>query len=410
MILVLPTPRGWVFLFAAAGSLAVAFVNVGLATALTASCLTGFVVAGFLLALPVLFNIEVSRGANRDCTKGGNAILPVVVANNSRRYRQSLVIREKCPFAPEGRFNCAIHPLAPGEHFFIERSIPALKRGHYHLRRLSLVGGDPAGLFYRKRNFDLPAEVIVYPETPLVTWLPLRLKNKAMPEAEGRPLGISGQGQELFGIREYRHGDEIRFVHWKATAAKRQIMVKEFEASTVDQVTILLDSFHKNIGLDFADNNFEFLIRTVAGIINYLSEMYCRTQFLTALPSGTLAHLTGDSAGMKPRLTALLASLQPARMPCQDALAEILELIPPGSIFYCLTMSESPELLSALEILPDRDIDVKWIYSPKQYFPAIDYEKPRRIRKGKIGVVDNSLIKPFIANFNTDIARMLRND
>jgi uncharacterized protein (DUF58 family) len=410
MLLIFPTSRGWVFIFAALGSLAIALVNIGLATALTASCLVGFVASSFLLALFSLFRVEVKRGANIDGVKGSKVLLPVVVKNHSFRYRQSMIIREKCPFAPSGKFNSAVPPLAPHEEIVIERQVPAVKRGKYDLKRMTLIGGDPAGLFYRRRHFNIQAEVVIFPEIVTLPWLPLSLKRKAMPEAEGRPLGISGQGQEFFGIREYRHSDEIRFIHWKATAAKKTLMVKEFEANTIDQVTIVLDTFQKDIGIAPEDNNFEFLIKTTASIINYLAELYCRINFITITGPDILIHEMGDSASMNLQVINHLANLTPGKVMMQDLLGDAMDLVPPSSIFYCLSMSEPDDMQKSLEMLLERDIDVRWLYAPKQYFPPIDPEKPRVIKKGKVKVKGNGAVPPILATFKTDIAGVLKND
>ncbi|MFA7231279.1 MAG: DUF58 domain-containing protein [Victivallaceae bacterium] len=410
MILIMPTYRGVIFSFAALGSIAIALVNTGLATALTASCLVGFVASSFILAMFSLFSLELNRRANRDSVKGEKLQLPLSITNHSFRYRQSLIIREKCPFTSGGVFNYPVPPLAPGEEMVLDRLIPATKRGHYKLNRITLIGGDPAGLFYQTRHFNRPTEVMIFPETVNTSWLPLRLKHKSMPETEGRPLGLSGQGQEFFGIRNYRHSDEFRFIHWKATAAKKKLMVKEFEANTVDQVTILLDTFTKDIGLDQIDDNFEFMIKTAATICSYLAEMYCRLQFFTVGIDNRIIHLSGDSVSIKNKIITSLATLKDGSMPLDELLGHTLDRIHPNSIFYCLTLSEPESLQKNFEALLEQDIDVRWIYAPKQYFPIIDPEKPRIIHKGKVKVHEQIGITPYIATFKTDVAAMLRND
>ncbi len=410
MIIVLPTLRGVMFTFAALGSLGIALVNVSLGTALTAALLTGFVAASYIMALFSLFRIHVERRSNADGVADSKAILPVVIINNSFYYRQSLVVSEKCGFTENHIFNYAVPPLKSHERLHINRQIPALKRGFFKLSKISLLGGDPAGLFKRRRNFHIPGEIMIYPKAVNISNLPIRFKRRIMPSPTGRLLGVAGQGLSFFGIREYRAKDEMRFIHWKATAAKGKLMVKEFEANTVDRVIILLDSYYKSTGNDPDDNNFEFLIKTAASIVTYLAEMYCNIYFYTVSGDIPMIHLFGDAVRLKTEVISTLTSLEPGKVMLDDLLGEAMDSFPTNSIFYCLSMSKPVESRKTLELLPEHDIEVRWIYAPKQYFPAIDPNEPRIITPGKLKINKTPNLSPFAATFKTDISTMLRNE
>ena len=411
MNLILPTARGIVFLFVTAGSAGVALVNVGLATALTASSLCGILFSSFILALFSLYGIEVKRVPNRDGERGRRVFLPVTLINRTRRYRQSVIIREKCPFVEGGTNNFPVPPLGPKEELIVDRWMPAASRGYYKLRKITLIGGDPAGLFSRRRTFLLTGAVMIYPEIASLTWLPIKIHKRAMPAVEGRLLGVSGQGPERFGIRGYRSYDEVRFIHWKASASKRHLMVKEFEANTVDEVNILLDAESASIGTDPNDSNFEFLIKTASSITSYLAEMYCRLQFITHGPGNTIIRLRGDAAGVKTKIISALAVLEPQKVPLIELLDGELEHIFANSIFYCLTMSEPDSLQYRFEGLMERGIEIRWIYAPKEYFPMIiEPDVPRKIKKGKVKINLSGAVSPYVATFETDVSGMLRND
>ena len=410
MIIVLPTLRGVMFAFAALGSLGIAFVNVSLGTALTAALLIGFVTASYMMALFSLFRIHVERRSNADGVSESRVNLPIVVINKSFYYRQAIVVSEKCGFTENHIFNCAVPPLKPREVLHIDRHIPTLKRGFFKLRKISLLGGDPAGLFRRRRTFSIPGEIMIYPKTVNISNLPIRFKRRTMPAPTGRLLGVAGQGLSFFGIREYRATDEMRFIHWKATAAKGKLMVKEFEANTVDRVIILLDSYYKSIGNDPDDNNFEFLIKTASSIISYLAEMYCNVYFYTVSDNNPPMHLSGDAVRLKTQIVSALTSLEPGKIMLDELLGGAMDSFPTNSIFYCLTMSEPREARKTLEMLPEHDIEVRWIYAPKQYFPAIDPSEPRVITPGKLKINKTPNLSPFTATFKTDISAMLGNE
>ena len=410
MIIVLPTLRGVMFTFAALGSLGIALVNVGLGTALTTALLIGFVAASYLMALFSLFRVHIERRSNADAMADSTVNLPIMIINKSFYYRQAIVVSEKCGFTENHIFNCVIPPLKPHEKLHLDRKIPTLKRGFFKLKKISLLSGDPAGLFKRRRTFNIPGEVMIYPKTINISNLPIRFKRQIMPSPTGRLLGVAGQGLSFFGIREYRPRDEMRFIHWKATASQGKLMVKEFEANTVDRVVVVLDSYYKNIGNDPNDNNFEFLIKTSASIVEYLTEMYCNIYFYTASGKNPIMHLFGDAVRLKTDITSALTSLEPGNIMLDELLGQAMDSFPSNSIFYCLTMSEPVKSRKTLELLPEHDIEVRWIYAPKQYFPVIDPSEPRVIIPGKLKINKTPNLSPFAATFKTDISAMLRNE
>src|SRR5207237_839309 len=52
-----------------------------------------------------------------------------------------------------------------------------------------------------------------------------------------RPAGF-----DLHSVREYEQGESLRKVHWRSTAKRGQLMVKELEDSPRDEVAVVLDA------------------------------------------------------------------------------------------------------------------------------------------------------------------------
>jgi uncharacterized protein (DUF58 family) len=51
----------------------------------------------------------------------------------------------------------------------------------------------------------------------------------------------AGSGTEIFGVREYRPGDPLRRIHWRSTARRGELIVREFEPPGVQNLGIFLD-------------------------------------------------------------------------------------------------------------------------------------------------------------------------
>lgn len=129
-----------------------------------------------------------------------------------------------------------------------------VRRGMYTLGPMTLVGGDPLGLFESRRALDQTAPFIVYPMT-----FPL--------DAIELPSGFLGGGQvirrrahfataNVRSVRLYQPGDALSRIHWPTTARRRELFTKEFELDPVADFWILLD-LHRDVQVGDAEPELE---------------------------------------------------------------------------------------------------------------------------------------------------------
>lgn len=409
MIIAMPTKTGILLVIASLAAAGSAIMNVGFSSAMIASLLGAITLSGFLMAQFSLHGITVSRGRPRDAVCGEAMELPLIAVNRTLFYRMPLVATEKLPFCRGGKFDTVIPALAPKSSIRAERRVIPLKRGHFTLDSIFLTGGDPCGLFRKTRRFSIPAHVTVTPKIQPLENLHLRNDHRSGNDQEGRPLGHAGSGMDFFGVRPYHPGDEMRAIHWKSSASKGCIMVKEFEATTVDRIMLLLDSDGKNVGYDDIESNFEYLINAAASITDYLSRKYCAlTFFTTSMESGMLRE-NGDAAGIRLRIMEILTDLQPSDTRVEELAADAMENFPDGAVVYVLTMSASRELSDLLNLMEAQGYSVRWIFAPKEHFPPCEPDEPRRMTviqpEEKTGDV-----KPLTASYRKDPAQLLRDE
>jgi uncharacterized protein (DUF58 family) len=93
----------------------------------------------------------------------------------------------------------------------------------------------------RRARISLPWEVIVYP--PLVS---IRLRASLAQAQRRREAGQKsvrelGEGRLFESLREWVPGDDIRHIDWKATARRRKVITRQFEAERRQQVLLVLD-------------------------------------------------------------------------------------------------------------------------------------------------------------------------
>jgi uncharacterized protein (DUF58 family) len=111
------------------------------------------------------------------------------------------------------------------------------RRGRYSFEGFRVATKFPFALFRKSRDVDAPGEVIVYPAVyPVVAPQP----SGAMGGEDARArLGRRG---EFFGLRELRHGDDVRDVHWRKAAHLGRLMVREYEEEAQRKATVFIDN------------------------------------------------------------------------------------------------------------------------------------------------------------------------
>lgn len=167
--------------------------------------------------------------------------------------------------------------LEPGQRQeFVLRWTP-MRRGWQEAGRLRLDTRHPHGLALAWCWFWPQTRVLVYPG--------LESGPPPLPSSGGErgQRRRTGQGEELHHLREYRVGDPIREVAWKASARHNQLLVREHE--TTRGADVVLD-WQRLAGLER-----EARIRRLAGWVVEAERQGLRYQL--RLPDRTLGFAQG---------------------------------------------------------------------------------------------------------------------
>ncbi len=133
-----------------------------------------------------------------------------------------------------------LYPLDRGETRTLRYEVRSTTRGAYRLGPLSLRQRDPFGLTYVAVRLSSSTEIVVLPRVFEV--------GDDAPPAQGRgsegerPQMIALHGEDDVNIRNYRNGDELRRVHWPATAHRGELMVRQEDRPARRRAVLVLDS------------------------------------------------------------------------------------------------------------------------------------------------------------------------
>jgi len=136
---------------------------------------------------------------------------------------------------------------APREAVRAAAYATAYQRGWAKFSHLTVTAEFPPGLAVSRRTFALEDQMLVYPREGVIQ---RRVLNPYLSRVEFLDLvaTATSRGSEDFaGIRDYRPGDNPRWIHWRLSArAPGRTLVKEFEDTRVRDAMILLDTHIPN--------------------------------------------------------------------------------------------------------------------------------------------------------------------
>jgi uncharacterized protein (DUF58 family) len=113
------------------------------------------------------------------------------------------------------------------------------RRGKFNLGPVTLVTGDPLGLFQMRRDLPLPSTLVVYPatvEVPHFTPPSGRLSGGDALQRQTQQITTN-----VSSVREYTPGDGFNRIHWLSTARRGRLISKEFELDPLADIWLFLD-------------------------------------------------------------------------------------------------------------------------------------------------------------------------
>jgi uncharacterized protein (DUF58 family) len=160
------------------------------------------------------------------------------VRNRGRLPKLWLEVRDHSEL-PEHRASMVVASL--GRHRWRGWTVRTLcrKRGRYRLGPLTLISGDPFGLFTRRQELAATSHIVVY---PLTVELP------RFGALTGELIGGGALHRRthyvttnVSSVRDYHPGDTYNRIHWPSTARTGRLIVKEFELDPTADIWLFVD-------------------------------------------------------------------------------------------------------------------------------------------------------------------------
>ena len=238
------TRRGKGFLIGAVGAFISAHLFTVPAFNYVASLLIGLMVCSVVFVFAGHSNVQIARSFSPDVVLPGQSSTATVTFTNLSTL-PSLEAKwdDHLPAGVIGEARGELPPLGGGRgpHARTRFSyvVHGVRRGKHPIGPLTVKVPDPFGLVFRQHTFGELQSLIVLPKRIDLGDISFGGANIA---GATRPAPQHvGVGDDDVIARNYLPGDALRRMHWKATAHRGELMVRQEEQRNNPEATVLLD-------------------------------------------------------------------------------------------------------------------------------------------------------------------------
>jgi uncharacterized protein (DUF58 family) len=317
-----------------------ALVALGLATLLLAfgAVRESLVTAAFALDALVLFGVGIDVWRARRRSLRAARVWPALLVQG---VPAELRVRFECARPLTLLARDALHPaLAPGpararltlpageSHWSYE--LRPRQRGLHEAGPVSVRVLGPWGLGYSQRELIASEARAVYPR---VRWDGRvgRLLTLAQRRELGQsPLRVQGAGLEPYALREYRPGDPLSRIHWKATARHGRLISQEDAWERGSRLVVLLEAGRAMASIDGARSKLDHALAATLALARVAQSRGDRVSILAFSDRVERSVRLRPSDRSASRAFEALYDLQPRLVePAYEAAAEALLRLEP---------------------------------------------------------------------------------
>lgn len=309
-------------------------------------------IAVLILALPIVSAWLASRthfrlGAERTITPahvpvGSTAQATLTVTNLSRGRTSTLLLREHVDPRLGPPVDRVLEHVEGGGSRTASFPLEASQRGRFEVGPLSVTAVDPFGLVRLTRSFRATQSVLVVPRV-------YALEGTVDADMRGRgdraSSALSAGGDDDIIPREYRAGDDLRRIHWRASAHSDELLVRREEQPWTRHATITVDL--EDDGLGGAHSPLEVGLSMAASVSAHLMARGWSVRLETL--DGRCLVPQAEGATGQARVLEVLATVRPAAGEGGPPLRT-------GSDLSVLVISSTPEALRCVPPVHHRSL------------------------------------------------------
>lgn len=285
---------------------------------------------------------------------------------------------------PNHRASHVVSALSARSGYQWQVSTRCTVRGQFTLGPMTIISGDPFGLFVFPRRVDATSRIIVYPPALPIDRFILPTSTISGGEAQRRRTHYVTTNAS--GVRDYAYGDSFNRIDWKGSARRDRLVVKEFELDPMVDIWLFTDFSSSSLVEDPAlqrigkrgsviptssgipPSTEEYAVIVAASLAKHFVEQERALGFAAYTPEREIHQ---PERGNR-QLTRIFETLAVARSFSEHSLREMLTLETPyftrGTTLVIITASTDTDWITSAQILLRRGIRPMCILIDSQSF------------------------------------------
>lgn len=162
----------------------------------------------------------------------------VVMSRRSQRHVPRLDVREQAASELTGDGSTSATVLREPGRVTLTYSLSPVARGTWPLGPAVARVADPLGTLWADTPIGAEQDAVVWPRVVDLS----RDRGAALAGSDRSLRGATSPATDDAALREYRHGDDPRRVHWKSSARRGELVVRADEHASRPSVTVILDA------------------------------------------------------------------------------------------------------------------------------------------------------------------------
>jgi len=145
----------------------------------------------------------------------------------------------------------------------LEYRLRPTQRGDHQFGLADLLLRQPGDLWRRRMASGTPQSVRVVPNFQAVARFAILALADQLGQMGIRVTRRRGEGLEFQELREYRDGDSLRRIDWKATARRQRLISRQYQEEKNQQIVCLIDCGRRMHAKDGDLTHFDHVLNTV---------------------------------------------------------------------------------------------------------------------------------------------------
>lgn len=291
--------------------------------------LVGPVLFSWRLVVATLRGVQVRRKMPRGLCAGDLLVVNLELDNTRKRLGSWAVVVEdqirrdgdsdtQTSLRPTTLFGYV--PAGQGQNRVYRGRL--VQRGRYRLGPIEVSTRFPFGLIRRTVTLDQHDTLLVYPRLGHLTRAWTTRHHESFEGASRRERRESRISGDFYGVRDWRPGDSRRSIHWRSSARRGNLVVRQFEQQRTRDVALLLDLWQPGSPAAEDRENVELAVSFAATVVTDL----CRkggNDLLLGITAAEPVCLAGPASMVL--LQDAMEALALAEASAEDRLPDLLE-------------------------------------------------------------------------------------